>query len=157
LVAGLRAAAGRMARFSIAHPRALAAGAASAFTCCAVALFARGWSFLPPFNEGAAQVNLLLPPDTGLEASAAMGERLERLLLTVPGIRSVVRRTGRAEGDEHVMPVSVTEAIVTFDPERPRPRTELIEDIRARVAEEFPGVASEVEQPLAHLLSHLLS
>jgi Cu/Ag efflux pump CusA len=67
------------------------------------------------------------------------------------------RRTGRAEGDEHAEGVNVTELIVSFDPESERGREEILGDIRARIHEALPGVASSVEQPLAHLLSHLLS
>lgn len=116
-----------------------------------------GSTFLPPFNEGTAQVNLMLPPDTGLETSNAYGRRLEKVVMRVDGVASVGRRTGRASGDEHVMPVSVNEAIVNFDPDSPRSREAILEEIRHDLAEEFPGIATSTEQPLAHLLSHLLS
>lgn len=124
---------------------------------CAALLFTRGSSFLPEFNEGSAQVNLVLPPDTSLETSNAFGRRLEKILMEVDGIEHVGRRTGRAAGDEHAMPVSLTETIVTFDQASPRPRDEIIEEIRERLGHEFPGVAASTEQPLAHLISHLLS
>jgi Cu/Ag efflux pump CusA len=157
LVRWLRAAAARAARVSLARAGAFLGVAAALLLCSIAAVSTRGWSFLPPFDEGSAQVNLVLPPDTSLETSEALGQRLEEVLLAVPGVRSVVRRTGRAEGDEHVMPVSTSEAIVAFDRATPRSRQELIDDMRARVAAAFPGAGSEVEQPLAHLLSHLLS
>ncbi|MEZ5966811.1 MAG: efflux RND transporter permease subunit [Planctomycetota bacterium] len=157
LVAWLRAGAARVAAFSVARTGPLTAMASGLCLCALFAMATRGASFLPPFNEGSAQVNLMLPPDTSLAASDAVGQRLERMLTRVPGIRSVARRTGRAEGDEHIMPVSVTEAIVTFDAASPRGRDEIVEDVRQRLRADFPGVASEIEQPLAHLLSHLLS
>lgn len=123
----------------------------------AVIMATRGSTFLPPFNEGAAQVNLLLPPDSSLAVSDEYGRRLETVLREVSGIRHVGRRTGRAAGDEHAMPVSVTEAVVSFDPDVDRSREEILEEIRERLEQEFPGVATSTEQPLAHLLSHLLS
>jgi CzcA family heavy metal efflux pump len=157
LVGWLRAAAERGTRFGLEHPTGLWASGAVALLAVPPLLATRGWSFLPPFDEGAAQVNLILPPDTDLATTAAFGSRLERAVLEVEGVRSVARRTGRASGDDHAMPVHVNEAIVALDPDSGRGREELVEDLRAVLAREFPGVASETEQPLAHLLSHLLS
>ena len=92
-------------------------GVLLAFTICSgVVLLNRGSSFLPAFQEGSAQVNLFLPPDTGITTSSQYGQRLESVLSNVEGVRTVGRRTGRAAGDDHIMPVNVSEAIVTFDP-----------------------------------------
>jgi CzcA family heavy metal efflux pump len=157
LVDALRRATARVAAFSIRRPAQLLAGAIVLLMCCVALLSTRGTTFLPAFNEGSAQVNLILPPDTSLATSDAFGRRLEHVLLGVDGVAHVARRTGRAEGDEHIMPVSVTEAIVTFDPDSPRSRDEILDDIRHEVSEAFPGVPNETEQPLAHLLSHMLS
>lgn len=153
----LRSGAGRVARLSQRHA-GLALGAVAALVLSAgVLVSTRGTTFLPAFNEGTAQVNLMLPPGTSLEATDRHGEALEDLLLEVEGVAHVARRTGRAAGDEHIMPVNVNEALVSFDPESPRGRDEVIEEIRDRLGERFPGIASETEQPLAHLLSHMLS
>lgn len=122
-----------------------------------VVLATRPRQFLPAFNEGAAQVNLILPAETTLEESDRYGRRLEEVLVGIRGVKSVGRRTGRAEGDEHVDGPNVTEAVVTFDEGAGRRREELIEEMRAAIARELPGPAASVEQPLAHLLSHLLS
>ncbi|MCC6738922.1 MAG: efflux RND transporter permease subunit [Planctomycetia bacterium] len=122
-----------------------------------VVLATRPRQFLPAFNEGAAQVNLILPAETTLEESDRYGRKLEEVLVGIRGVKSVGRRTGRAEGDEHVDGPNVTEAVVTFDEGAGRRREELIEEMRAAIARELPGPASSVEQPLAHLLSHLLS
>ena len=117
----------------------------------------RGSQFLPEFNEGTAQINLILPPETGLKTSNEYGKRLEDVLMSVEGVLHVGRRTGRAEGDEHAEGVGTTEAIVSLDPNSNRTKEEIVKELRDKMADEFPGVATAVDQPLAHLLSHMLS
>ncbi len=119
--------------------------------------FSLGRSFLPEFNEGSYQVNLILDPDASLATSVAFGGRLERVLGEIDGVAHVARRTGRAAGDEHAVPASVSELIVTIDPDSERSREDVLEEIRDRIAADFPGVISSTEQPLKHLLDHLLS
>ena len=116
-----------------------------------------GSQFLPAFNEGVAQVNLVLPPETGLEKSNEYGTRLEKMLTKIKGVKYVTRRTGRAEGDEHAEGVSTSECIITFDPEVNRDPEDVKAEIREKFALEFPGVAMAIDQPLAHLLSAMLS
>ena len=116
-----------------------------------------GSQFLPAFNEGVLQVNLVLPPDTGLEKSNEYGARLEKLLMDIDGVRYVTRRTGRAEGDEHTEVVSTSEVVVTFDPQMTRDPEDIKAEIRKKFAIEFPGVAMALDQPLSHLLSAMLS
>ena len=157
LVRALRSTAARAVQFSVRHTEAVLGISVMLVILVGAWVSTLGSTFLPPFNEGTAQVNLILPPDTGLETSDAYGRLLEEVVMEVDGVASVGRRTGRASGDEHAMPVSVNEAIVNFDPDSPRSREEIIEEIRDRLADEFPGVATATEQPLAHLLSHLLS
>lgn len=157
VVQTIQALAERGIRTSIRHTGGLLAGILVLATCASFVLVTRGSEFLPPFNEGSAQVNLFLPPGTSLATSNAYGERLERVVLAVEGVACVGRRTGRAKGDEHAMGVETTEMLVTFDPGSERPREEMLAEIRDVVEDQFPGVPSEVEQPLAHLLSHLLS
>lgn len=149
--------AGSAIRLSLRHPAPILTMLGLLLVVAIGDLATRGSQFLPAFNEGSAQVNLILPPDTGLETSSAFGARLEKALVTIPGVAHVGRRTGRAEGDEHAEGVNMTEAIVSFDPEAKRSREQIVGDIRDMLAQQFPGVATEVEQPLAHLLSHLLS
>lgn len=154
---GLRRGVARFVRFGIDHARAVIAGLA-VLTLCAVALLAsRGATFLPPFQEGSAQVNLILPPDVSLATSDAFARRLEQVIASTPGVATVARRTGRAPGDEHAMPINVSEAIVRFDEAAPRDRDAILDEVRDRVAAALPGCSTSVEQPLAHLLSHLLS
>lgn len=113
-----------------------------------------GTSFLPEFNEGTFTVGLFAPPGTSLRASDRMAAAVEDRLLQVEGVRSVTRRTGRAERDEHAEPVSNSEIDVTvkpgFDKEAVRGRiTEILEQV--------PGITTNVGQPIEHRLSHILS
>ncbi len=153
----LKGLADRCIRLSLDHPVRMSA-LLGAFVLAGIAiLLHRGSEFLPPFNEGSAQINLVLPPGTSLETADAHGRRLDRVISGVAGVSGVGRRTGRAEGDEHAEGVNFTEAIVSFDADSGRTREETLTEIRRLLAEEFPGVAVSAEQPLAHLLSHLLS
>ena len=147
----------RAIRLSTSHPIELLAVVLSVTIACAVVFFNRGSSFLPEFNEGSYQVNLIVDPDASLDTSDAFGKRLERVLTEIDGIQHVGRRTGRAPGDEHAMPVGVSEAIDTVDSESTRSREDLLREIRDQLQEEFPGVINSTEQPLKHLLDHLLS
>lgn len=112
--------------------------------------------FLPPFNEGAVQVNVLLPPGASLAKSNEVSEQVVDRLRQLDDIQALVRKTGRAEFDEHAEGVNVTEIIATVDPESPRSREQVIEQISEALAD-IPGIVTAVEQPLAHLISHMLS
>ena len=138
--------------FSLRHTSAILGLLASAVIGAVVVLAGQGTQFLPPFNEGTAQINLFLPPETGLETSDAFGRRLGQLLAGIEGVEYVGRRTGRAEGDEHF-----SHTVVCFDEESELSREEIVDRSRDELAHEFPGVTTEVSQPLAHLLAHLLS
>jgi CzcA family heavy metal efflux pump len=113
-----------------------------------------GTSFLPEFNEGTFTVGLFAPPGTSLAASDRMAGAIENRLLQVEGVRSVTRRTGRAERDEHAEPVSNSEIDVTvkagFDKDEVRGQI-------TQVLEQVPGITTNVGQPIEHRLSHILS
>lgn len=157
VVRKLKVRAEQLIRFSIKHSL-MSMALLTAFVVVGMVMLAtRGSQFLPEFNEGTAQINLILPPETGLETSDEYGRRLEQVLMTVKGVEHVGRRTGRAEGDEHAEGVGTTEAILSLDPESGRTKEEIVGEIREKIADEFPGVATAVDQPLAHLLSHMLS
>jgi len=157
LVRRLKGGAAWLIRLSIRRTRAIV-GVASALVVVGLALLAtRGSEFLPPFNEGTALVNLILPPGTNIETSDAFGQRLEKLIAGVPGVKQFSRQTGRAEGDEHAHGVNFSLVLISFDPASGRSREDVLAEIRERVAAEFPGVATSTEQPLAHTLSHMLS
>ena len=112
--------------------------------------------FLPPFNEGVAQLNVVLPPGTSLRKSNDIAETVMQRLKTIEGVEAFSRRTGRAELDEHAEGVNITEMIISFDPDVDREREEILEDIR-HAMDDVPGIVISVEQPLAHLISHMLS
>lgn len=157
LVRKLKVSTGYVIRFSMAYPLPILGVLLATVLSGVFVLANRGSEFLPAFNEGSYQANLILPPDTGLDASNAYGKRLEEVIMEVKGVKHVGRRTGRAEGDEHAEGVNTTEAIVSVDPTAGRSRDEIRDEVQARLEAEFPGAAVAVEQPLAHLLSHLLS
>ncbi len=121
-----------------------------------VALLKLDKDFLPAFNEGAVQINVLLPPGTSLVKSNEVSRQVEQRLQELADIKSFVRKTGRAELDEHAEGVNVTEFIATIRPEVERSREAIIEDIGEALAD-IPGIVTAVEQPIAHLISHMLS
>ncbi|MCA8988990.1 MAG: efflux RND transporter permease subunit, partial [Planctomycetaceae bacterium] len=123
-----------------------------------------GKDFLPAFDEGAIQVNMFLPPGTSLEQSRKVSEVADQKF------RSMLRtdehperpllwftcKTGRAENDEHVMGVNTSEYVMSLNPDAHYSRSGLIEKLHHEL-EDLPGVEVEVEQPIAHLISHMLS
>ncbi len=128
------------------------AGAATVLTLWLASTF--GTSFLPEFNEGTFTVGLFAPPGTSLAASDRMASAIERQLLAVQGVKSVTRRTGRAERDEHAEPVSNSEIDVTVKPGYDN--IDVREEI-SRILERVPGITTNVGQPIEHRLSHILS
>jgi Cu(I)/Ag(I) efflux system membrane protein CusA/SilA len=114
-----------------------------------------GKDFLPKFNEGTATVNVMAQPGISLDESNKIGTQVEELLLQIPEIKSVARRTGRAEMDEHAEGVHYTEIDVDFKAEG-RPRELVIEEMRKKL-DGIPGIFSNVGQPISHRLDHLLS
>ncbi len=114
-----------------------------------------GKEFLPAFNEGSATISLVSAPGTSLAQANEIGEVGVRLLQGIPEVKSVGRRAGRAERDDHVMPVSVNEFDVEFH-DSGRPREVVFAEIRERLAA-IPGTFVNVGQPIGHRLSHMLS
>ncbi|MCA9275349.1 MAG: efflux RND transporter permease subunit [Phycisphaerales bacterium] len=113
-----------------------------------------GTSFLPEFQEGTFTVGLFAPPGTSLPASDRMASSIERQLLVVEGVKSVTRRTGRAERDEHAEPVSNSEIEITV--EQGYDNIEVREKI-SKILEGIPGITTNIGQPIEHRLSHILS
>ena len=111
-------------------------------------------AFLPPFNEGSFVVNLLLEPGVSLEQSSKLAATAEQLLLTIPEIASVSRRTGRAELDEHAEGVFYSEMDVALKSTE-ADRDTVANAMRAKLAI-LPGSVS-VGAPIGHRLDHLLS
>lgn len=154
LLEGLKGIAGLAIGFStrFAAPVLGVAGVLMVFSIIAVIQLES--DFLPPFNEGAVQVNALLAPGTSLATSNEIGETVQELLMKIDSVKSVARKTGRAELDEHAEGVNVTELFLEMADGANREKT--IETIRETM-EDIPGVVSSTEQPLAHLISHMIS
>ena len=113
-----------------------------------------GTAFLPQFNEGTFSIGLFAPPGTSLRASDRMAGAVERQIAQIEGVRSVIRRTGRAERDEHAEPVSTSEVEITLLPgtDQSAVRSEIRE-----ILDHTPGITSNIGQPIEHRLSHILS
>lgn len=126
-----------------------------------LAVLVAGWSattlpraFLPPFNEGTFTISMLFNPGISLAESHRVGLIAEQLIMEVPEVRAVGRRTGRAELDEHAEGVHSSEIEVDLEPGE-RPKTEIVADIRARLS--VLPVAVNIGQPISHRLDHMLS
>lgn len=120
-----------------------------------------GKDFLPKFNEGTAVIGLLAQPGISLDESNLIGQRAEKLILSVPEVSSVSRRTGRAEQDEHAEGVHSSEIDVDFKTEnntdgKIREKEEVLNDIRNKL-KTIDGVVFNIGQPISHRLDHLLS
>jgi len=136
------------------YQRALMAAALAAVVMAAVAAFYLPRAFLPPFNEGTFTINMLFNPGISLAESHRVGLIAERLILEVPEVKTVGRRTGRAELDEHAEGVHSSDLEVNLKPSK-RPKTEIVADIRARLA--VLPASINVGQPISHRLDHMLS
>jgi len=152
----LKRVAGQAIRTSVRYPWSILALVSVAVTASALTVGRLGRDFLPPFNEGTVQINLVLPPGNSLDTSNRIASMVELRLRQVPGVVGFGRRTGRAELDEHAEGVNMSEIIVTFAPESGRRRAEILADIREELAQ-VPGAVIAVEQPLQHVISQMLS
>lgn len=120
-----------------------------------VLFFNLGRSFLPPFNEGSFTINVSTLPGVSFEESDRIGEQAERLLLQVPEVKDVARKTGRAELDEHALGVNTSEMEVPFEL-KDRSKEEVMADIRSKLRT-LPGVNVEIGQPISHRIDAMLS
>lgn len=144
-----------MLEWVLGHRRTVLAGVA-VMLLIACGLFATlGRSFLPSFNEGSFTINVSTLPGVSLEESDRIGRRAEELLLSVPEVRTVARKTGRAELDEHALGGNTSEIEAPFVLDG-RSKEEVVAEIRARLAT-LPGVNVEIGQPISHRIDAMLS
>src|SRR5215813_636424 len=137
------------------HPYRIIATSVALLVIAVMLFPLMGREFLPPFNEGALNVNLTLPPGTSLQESNRIGRIVEEVLHRTPEVVSTTRRTGRAELDEHAAGVNMSE-IEVVTRHLNRLHTAVMEEVRQNMAQ-IPGVVSEVGQPISHRIDHLLS
>ncbi|NBE09433.1 efflux RND transporter permease subunit [Paragemmobacter ruber] len=144
----------RLLDWSFAHPRLLVTGVFAAVITAGSFATQLPRAFLPPFNEGTLTISMLFNPGISLEESQRIGLVAERLILEVPEVVLVGRRTGRAELDEHAEGVHSSEVEVELAKDG-RPKAEIEADIRARLS--VLPVTTNIGQPISHRLDHMLS
>ncbi len=137
------------------HKRAVLGSAAALLVLTLVLMFGLGRSFLPPFNEGSLTVNVSTMPGISLEESNKMGLLAEQMLLEFPEVRTVARKTGRAELDEHALGVNTSEIEAPFELGE-RSRDEFLAAVRAKLGE-IKGANIEIGQPISHRIDAMLS
>ncbi len=171
----------RMLRWTLNRPRMVLGGVSILVLLSCLTLPWMGGEFLPPFNEGTATINLRLEPGTSLAESQRLAGRVESIIVEVPEVLSVARRTGRAELDEHAEGVNNTEFEIRFaeyKTDKPgwyctilraipvahlwsfdyrgRPQEKVFADLRDRISS-IPGAAVNIGQPISHRLDHMMS
>ena len=139
----------------IRHKRITLGGTIALFIVALGFFFTLGRSFLPPFNEGSFTINISSLPGISLEESDKMGHRAEMLLLSIPEIQTVARKTGRAELDEHALGVNTSEIEAPFQL-KDRSRSELVAEVREKLGT-ITGANIEIGQPISHRIDAMLS
>ncbi|MCM1079895.1 MAG: efflux RND transporter permease subunit [Bacteroidales bacterium] len=139
----------------LSHRRSVILATAALFAVALGLFFTLGRSFLPPFNEGALTINVSSLPGISLEESDKIGRQAEELLLSVPEIKTVARKTGRAELDEHALGVNVSEIEAPFELDA-RTSREFLDDVRRKMSL-LVGANVEIGQPISHRIDAMLS
>lgn len=140
---------------SLLHPKIVLSVTGLLFLGAVGLSFQMGRNFLPKFNEGTATISMMAQPGISLDESNKLGKRAEELILKSPEVKSVSRRTGRAEQDEHAEGVHSSEIDVDFK-EDGRKREVVLNEIRENLST-IEGVFINLGQPISHRLDHLLS
>ena len=145
----------RALRFAFNHKKSLLGAVAIAFVAALIAFCSLGRSFLPSFNEGSFTINVGTLPGVSLDVSDRIGREAEKIILSIPEIKTVARKTGRAELDEHSFGVNVSEIEAPYEI-IDRPRSEILKELRHRLSD-IPGVNIEIGQPISHRIDAMLS
>lgn len=145
----------RALEFALAYQKWVLGTTIALFVVALVIFFNLGRSFLPPFNEGSFTINVSSLPGISLDESDQIGRRAEALLLQVPEIKTVARKTGRAELDEHALGVNVSEIEAPFELQG-RSRDEVMNDVRKKLST-ISGANIEIGQPISHRIDAMLS
>lgn len=146
----------KLLNFSLDRPKSILITAAVLVLASMAFIPFFGTEFLPPFNEGSFTINVAAAPGTSLEESNKIGTLAEKQILKVPEVLYTARRTGRAELDEHVEPVSNSEIEVELKEDVDRSRSAILADIRENLSV-LKGVNMNIGQPISHRIDHLLS
>ena len=154
-VAALKRAYASLLGRALQHRRPVLASVAVLVVVALALLCGMGRSFLPSFNEGSYTISISTLPGISLEESDKIGRRAEELLMSIPEIQTVARKTGRAELDEHAFGVNTSEIEAPFVLEG-RSRRELMAEVRSKLSE-LPGVSIEIGQPISHRIDAMLS
>lgn len=141
--------------WSLHHSKAVLGTTIALFIVALAFFFSLGHSFLPSFNEGSFTINVSSLPGISLEESDKIGRQAEELLLSIPEIKTVGRKTGRAELDEHALGVNVSEIEAPFEL-KDRSREEVLDEVRQKLGT-ITGANIEIGQPISHRIDAMLS
>jgi len=142
-------------RGALRHKKAILTAVGVLFAASVGLFFTLGRGFLPPFNEGSFTINVSSLPGISLEESDKIGREAERIIMMTPEVRTVARKTGRAELDEHSLGVNVSEIEAPYTLSG-RTRNEVARELRDRLSE-IPGTVIEIGQPISHRIDAMLS
>ena len=141
--------------WALAHKRTVVGSTLALFLVALGCFFTLGHSFLPAFNEGSFTINVSSLPGISLEESDKIGRQAEEILLSIPEIQTVARKTGRAELDEHALGVNVSELEAPFEL-KDRSHKELLDEVRHKLSV-ITGANIEIGQPISHRIDAMLS
>ncbi len=142
-------------RWTLIHKKWVLGVTGGVLVASVIVFFTLGRSFLPPFNEGSFTINVSTVPGISIEESDKIGRIAEDILLSIPEVQTVARKTGRAELDEHALGVNVSEIEAPFILDK-RSKDEVLAEIREKI-KVLPGVNIEIGQPISHRIDAMLS
>lgn len=151
----LRAAYSKALRWCFSRKKVVLASTGILFVVAIILFFTLGRSFLPSFNEGSFTINVSALPGISLDESDRIGREAEKIIMSVPEIQTVARKTGRAELDEHSLGVNVSEIEAPYKLSG-RSRGDVVRELRSKLSE-LPGVNIEIGQPISHRIDAMLS